>query len=140
MKAPVLIPVLVITVLLVSLGCSNKFPTTPSPTPYFVQQKEIPNAYMRALLIGKLVLVDGCLRVDSDDGDSYLVIWPQGFSLRANDKAIEIVDKNGQLVAREGDNLKIGGGELSHIAEYVLQPLPDNCPGPYWVVGNEITR
>jgi hypothetical protein len=129
--------------LTVETSCSKNLAASPTPTPFFPQQKETPNAFMDALLVGKLVLVDNCLRVNSHNlRESYLLIWPHDFSLHLHDEVMEIMDGNDQLVAREGDNLRLGGGEIPgrNVNEYTLQPLPDNCPGPYWIVGDEITR
>ncbi|HLO17158.1 MAG TPA: hypothetical protein VK206_20160 [Anaerolineales bacterium] len=132
-----------ITVLLIVVtGCSKNLGASPPPTLFFPQQKETPNAIMDALLIGKLVLVNNCLRVNDENDNSFLPIWPRGFSARLNDGIIEVVDDQDQLIAQVGDNLRIGGGEMpgQHIKEDTLQPLPDDCPGPYWLVGDEITR
>src|SRR5258706_492724 len=89
----------------------------------------------------------GYFTAEEDDlsdknNNSFLPIWPQGFSARLNDGIIEVVDENDQLIAQVDDNLRIGGGEMpgQSIRGYTLQPLPDNCPGPYWIVGDEITR
>ena len=36
-----------------------------------------------------------------------------------------------------GEEISIGGGEapLSEAQTFVEEPLPSDCPGPYWVVG-----
>src|SRR5258706_5805800 len=131
-----------ITVLLIfATGCSKNIGVTHTPTLFFPQQKETPNAIMDALLVGKLMLVNDCLRVNDENNNSFLPIWPQGFSARLNDGIIEVVDENDQLIAQVDDNLRIGGGEMpgQSIKGYTLQPLPDNCPGPYWIVGDKIT-
>ena len=69
-------------------------------------------------------------------------IWPYGFSLQIRENVIQIVDATGQVVAQVGNKLEISGGEMpaEHIAEYSAQPIPGNCPGPYWIVGHYIKR
>lgn len=130
-----------VTVLLATT-CSGNSVTASLPVPFFPQQRNAPNVYMDALLVGELTLVDGCLRLNDSDGNSFLLIWPQGFSLRNENDIIQIVDDTGQFVAQVGDNLKVSGGEMpgEYITEYLSQPLPNGCSGPYWIVGNEINR
>jgi hypothetical protein len=97
---------------------------------------------MDALLVGELLLVDGCLRINDSDDNGYLPIWPQNFSLRTKDNVIQVIDDTGRVIALVGDQLEISGGEMpaEHIEKYSAQPLPSNCPGPYWIVGNQINR
>ena len=123
----------------VAFGCNDKSVANSTPSPFFAQQKELPNVFMQADLTGKLVLVDGCLRLQNNDS-SYLIVWPWDFSLRADGAVIKILDGTGEIVAEVGDNLMIGGGESLSVTGFVLQPLPEECVGPYWIVGNEIIR
>ncbi len=104
-----------------------------SPISYFPRQRDPHPDNMTALLVGRLVVANGCLRVDSADGSSRLPIWPLAFSLRTSTTTAEIVDGSGQLVARSGDNVRMGGGEIPdhYVAELAVQPLPEKCPGPY---------
>ena len=96
---------------------NDKSVNTSTSTPFFPQQKENPASYMDAELVGELVLKDGCLRVD-DKYDNYLPVWPYGFSLNTGgDMVIEVIDDNGHIVARVGDEIKLGGGEMS--GEYI---------------------
>lgn len=96
---------------------------------------------MDSLMEGRLELDDnGCLRVDN-----YLIIWPYGFSLRTEGEDIQVIDEKGQVFAHVGDVIKIGGGEipLEEAREFieksiVEQPLPDDCQGPYWIVGEVV--
>jgi hypothetical protein len=88
------------------------------------------------------VVAEGCIRINSIVGESYLPIWPYGFSLQIKDNVIQILDGTGLVVAQVGDNLLVGGGVLpgEHRTEYSGQPIPGNCPGPYWIVGYHIER
>lgn len=141
MKEPMQVFILV-TVLLIVTACNDISATTSSPIPFFPQQRDAPNVYMDALLAGELVLIDGCLRVNDSDGNSYLLVWPQGFSLRIESNVIQVIDDTDHIVAQVGDKLEVSGGEMpgEYISEYLSQPLPSGCSGPYWIVGNEITR
>ncbi|GAB4581616.1 MAG: hypothetical protein Fur0022_43650 [Anaerolineales bacterium] len=127
--------------LLILSACGNNSGATLSPTPYFPQLKEEPNGYATALLMGELMLVDGCLRLDGNDGNSYLLIWPYDYSIGEENGVIQIFDGAAQAVAQVGDILKTGGGEssLEH-AQSLVASFPESCPGPYWLVGQGVEK
>jgi hypothetical protein len=107
------------------------FPTQPAPA----------GDVMEALLTGTLLPDDrDCLRVATEGGEPYLVIWPYGFTLKADGPALHVLDETGQLAAVVGSVVSLGGGEIPQEAYEAGHPdLPDDqCPGPYWIVG-EIT-
>jgi hypothetical protein len=96
---------------------------------------------MEAELIGELVLVNGCLRVNSIYGDgSVLSVWPPEFTLKAENDALQVLDGAGQVVARVGEEVYMGGGEgaAASLADCVRQQLPADCTGPYWIVGEGV--
>ncbi|MBN1658225.1 MAG: PD40 domain-containing protein [Anaerolineae bacterium] len=113
---------------------------TSLPVIFFFHQKEAPNAYMQALMEGELVLVDGCLRIGGADG--HVPIWPWDFALAAGAGDAQVVDGDGRIAAQIGDRLRLSGGEApaAPLVEDAARPLLANCPGPYWIVGNEIER
>jgi hypothetical protein len=86
---------------------------------------------MLAELHGEVVLDNGYLRVAD-----YLLIWPYGFSLHTEGEEIQVIDGNGQVVGRVGDQIDVGGGEstVEIVEKYIGQLLPDDCVGPYWIV------
>lgn len=131
-----------VAALLIVTACSDNSVTTSSPVPFFPQQRDAKPDVMSALLVGELALVDGCLRVNDSYGNSYLLVWPRGFSLRIESGVIQVIDDTDQFVAQVGDTLEVGGGEApaEHIVEYSAQPIPSGCPGPHWIVGNQIKR
>jgi len=87
------------------LGDEVPFSVTPDPTIHFPQLRARSPALMAALLVGKLVVEDGCLRVFADDGyGGHLVIWQPDYFL-----------KDLRLQLRE--------------------PLAEQCEGPYWLMG-----
>ncbi|MBN1246352.1 MAG: hypothetical protein JXC32_01780 [Anaerolineae bacterium] len=71
-------------------------------------------AEMAALLIGELVQVAGCLRVRAEGYDAgILVIWPYDHTVTADEFGnLEVRDGAGQVVAREGETVRMGGGEV----------------------------
>jgi hypothetical protein len=113
--------------------------SAPTTTPFFPVQMDGLDQ-MNALAEGKLVLDSGYLRLKPSFGESHLLIWPYGYSLSIEGKEIQVIDSDGQVAARVGDRIKVGGGEVpAEIVErYIGQPLPDNCPGPYWIVSEVV--
>jgi hypothetical protein len=102
---------------------------------------EGPRVMMEAELIGQLVLVDGCLRIESRHStESLLLIWPPEFGLVAEGDEIQVLDGEGQVVARVGEEVYMGGGggSATGLAECVQEQLPAACTGPYWIVGDGV--
>ncbi len=129
---------LLLVVMVVSIagitGCSSKRTDTPIE-PFFPVQKEVQITFMTALLQGELVLDNGCLRVHD-----VLVLWPHGYSWKTEGEGILIIDDKGQIAGWVGEQIKLGGGEVpAYFAEEKIgQPLPDSCPGPYWLAGEVV--
>ena len=138
--------ILLFTLLVVlgtSFACNDNSTSISSSSPFFPVQKA-GLASMEALLEGRLELDNGYLRVKYFD-DNYLLIWPHGFSLRTEGEEIQVIDSNGQVFACVGDKIRVGGGEKTgekakeFIEKYIVeQPLPDDCLGPYWVIGEVV--
>jgi hypothetical protein len=132
------------TILSTAVACNNDPTSISSSAPFFPVQKSGLGG-MTAELEGRLEMDDnGCLRVKYFD-DNYLLIWPHGFSMRTEGEEIQVIDSNGQVVACVGDKIYIGGGETpgekarEFIEESIVeQPLPDDCTGPYWIVGGTV--
>jgi len=139
---------MLLSVLLVS--CSGNTPTsqaTPSPSPqpsattiptpvptdmFFPQANKPAQDKMLALLLGKLILVDGCPRMEGSGGSSVLLFWPYNYSINRNANPAEIRDDTGKVVAHIGDYVEMGGGELPDSTE---KKLPNGCSGPIAIVG-----
>ena len=132
----------VFTTMLLAMTACNTAPTpTPSPTP---QVRIIATRYT-ALLVGELVMTDGCLRVnDVNSGTSFLLVWPRGqHTVSVEGDTVRIVDRvEGKTVVWHiGEIVRLGGGggeSIEHLDERLRPelPLPANCPGPYWIVGS----
>ncbi|MFZ3384446.1 MAG: S-layer protein domain-containing protein [Candidatus Methanoperedens sp.] len=112
------------------------------PAIFFPTQKEPARSYMQALLGAdnpeELIIKDGCLRAGG-----FLLVWPYGFSLTADNGTFQVIS-TGQIVARVGDKIKVGGGADEtpdgRIARgYSEQLLGERCSGPYFIVGEGIT-
>ena len=100
---------------------------------------------MEALAAGRVVVDDaGCIRLkDSRTGnEGDLIVWPPGYSMRAEDGDIRIVRGDGQAIARIGDKVELGGGQVAPPSgpreAYAKQlKIPEKCKGPLWIVGCE---
>lgn len=120
------------------VGENSPFTITPVPAVFMPQLKQRDAAFMTALLIGDLLVEEGCLRIrDIYTGESRLVIWQADYFLTDNDGVLTILDETGAVVAQVGERVFLGGGEQPSPNEAELrQPLPDSCGGPYWRMGN----
>lgn len=116
----------------------------PEPVPgvYFPVNKPGlgPEVHMAALLPGTLVLSGECLLVKSDNSEhTTLPIWPYDHRLRVEGNTIEVLNGNGEVVARVGEPVEMGGGEVpvdvDWINSHLHYPIPAACQGPYWIVG-----
>lgn len=143
-KSKRLIFLLVLAVVLsITVSCNKNSLNNSSDTPFFPVQKAS-GEQMLAELQGKLVSENDCLRVD-DGYSNYLIIWPHGFSMRTEGEEIQVLDSNRQVVARVGDYIYVSGGAFEgeqmeeHVEKNVLGlQLPDDCQGPYWIVGDTV--
>ena len=120
------------------IGENPPFAITPVPDVFMPQLKQRDVTFMTALLIGDLVVENGCLRIqDVYTGQSRLVIWQADYYLTGNDGVLAVLDETGAVVAQVGERVFMGGGEQSNVNEAEMhQPLPESCGGPYWRMGN----
>jgi hypothetical protein len=102
---------------------------------------------MDAILIGKLAKVEGCLRINDANGEtSYLAVWPSDYSLKVASGMIMVLDGAGTTRVRVGEEVFVSGGEtksvegIAALDDQLKQELSTRCPGPYWLVGNEVRR
>ena len=110
--------------LLVLTSAACAVPTL-APTP--VDSAE---ACPAALLEGELLADDqDAFLVRHEEGFVIAVIWPDGYTVRDGDTR-ELVDPSGEVVAREGDLVALGGGmNLDESAFVVCGPFTVTPPG-----------
>ncbi len=112
---------------------------TPDPAIHMPQLLARSVNVMEALLAGTLVVEDGCLRVAEGGGDSsHLVIWQPDYFVNNKDGLIEILDREGAVIGRVGEQLRLGGGEIrltQTLLSQLREPIPAGCAGPYWLMG-----
>lgn len=124
--------------------------STPGSGVVFIEQEPVKglNLGPTAMGGGKLVIdEEGCLRLKlpRGDGPSDIPVWPHGYSLSTENDEIRILNDKGRVVARVGDTVQVGGGEISRSEaggnfEEKRRKLgvPARCPGPLWMVFNEV--
>jgi hypothetical protein len=99
-------------------GCANPVLPTPGPSLIAVPTQPpvgagSPEACPAALLAATLVSHERWgLAVRDSAGLTRQVIWPNGYAGRRDGARLALIDAVGVLVAHEGDNLLIGGGEI----------------------------
>lgn len=144
--------VIIYVILFTVLGLSACAPkdSEPAPTdgPIPIEPEVLPlitqpapaTVFEEALLIGNLTYEDnGCWRI-SNEGTSFLIVWPHGFTATGMIGAPQVLDTKGEVVGTAGMEISLGGGaregEAATAFEDENPDLPlDQCPGPYWLVG-----
>jgi hypothetical protein len=111
--------------------------TTPSPA-------VIMTAYA-SYKIGEIINVDGCIRIrDQHTNKSAAIVWTPDVSATIDGDQVRIITgiirkETREFVFHFGDIVKIDGGESAFPDEELLQKLPPDCEGPYWIIGFSIT-
>lgn len=120
-------------------GSDRPLPITPVAGLTFPQLRARSSTFMTALLEGKLIAREGCLRVSADDAElGVLIIWQPDYFLNDDNGSVEVLDRDGRVVARVGQKVSMGGGEVPLTAELERQlrePITSRCEGPYWLMG-----
>jgi len=112
------------------------------PIPFPLQDKpDGERAVMEALASGTLIFVNNCIRISGPQGTSHMLIWPPDYSLKTENGTVEIINEAGEVVAKVGDRVQIGGGEvwsLPLLASSIQEQIPSQCTAPYWIVGDVV--
>ncbi len=96
---------------------------------------------LAAALFGKLVFANNCLRVDSANlGASYLLIWPPYIDVRMDNATVDVSDKLKSKITvwRIGETVEMAGGIVNRINDGERPLFSNDCPGPYWLVGDVV--
>ena len=94
-----------------------------------LQHQRGPIGTLDALLEGRLVLRENCLRVVTTwEPGGFVVVWPPGFKVKIVEGEVVITNGGGSVVAQVGDDVALGGGQPGG------SRFPDEsrCPGGKW--------
>jgi hypothetical protein len=128
----------------VELPAAKRPPTiTETPRPTETATPHVVATVLLAELIGKLKLVDGCVRVISryDNVVSRLLVWPPDFEVTIEKDSVRVIGgkvsgKRTEAFLQDGEMVLFGGGEISELNARPLLKEPPICSGPYWLVGS----
>jgi asparagine N-glycosylation enzyme membrane subunit Stt3 len=91
-----------------------------------------PNTYASILLLAAFSLA---LRVSERDEEAgRLIIWQPDYFLNNNQGTVEVLDREGKVVARVGEPISLTAAGVTDWERQLREPLPEQCPGPYWVM------
>jgi hypothetical protein len=101
-----------------------------------------PTEQMDALMEGELSLNGECLGVSVPGGGEFAtVVWPSGFSVKFDNGDVVLLDGEGEILAREGDPVSLGGGNSPDQDGEIADIAPDDCISDgYWMSGSEVRR
>ncbi|MDP2731388.1 MAG: hypothetical protein Q8O55_13065 [Dehalococcoidales bacterium] len=104
----------------------------PDPSVHFPQLKTRSGSFMEARMVGELALEDGYLRVGGS-----LIIWQPDYFVHNNNGTIEVLDRDGVVVGRVGEEIVMGGGGIpfEHVNKLLKEPLPSDIEGPFFLQG-----
>lgn len=113
------------------VGAAPSGPAAPpaSETPTTDPGPELPVAaaaspsLMAALLEGSLAVIADCLVIDDGTDEVTIGVWPPGWSATVRGDRIVVLDAGGEVFARDGDAVKVGGGHSDDAAA----ALPESC-------------
>lgn len=111
----------------------------------FLQKRNTSGSGMASELRGKLILIESCLRIRSDDNPKgSTVIWPNGYDYAIENNSVKILNNNGDTVAHVGEQIYVGGGGVpgrtpDEWAGYVTGDA-QRCAEPFWAVSTVVTN
>lgn len=111
--------------------------------PFEVNPPDSPVNFPQLKMSGALALNGGARELVLKDcylrfGEA-VIIWQPDYFLNSDNGTIEVLDRDGKVVAREGEEVYMMFGGLETVEEvnrYVKEPLPKDCPGPFLIQGH----
>jgi len=106
----------------------------PDPSVHFPQLKTRSGSFMEVRKVGALALEDGYLRVGGS-----LIIWQPDYFVHNNNGTIEVLDRDGVVVGRVGEEIVMGGGGIpfEHVNKLLKEPLPSDIEGTFFLQGGD---
>jgi hypothetical protein len=126
-----------------AVACAADPPSAPGGI--FFPTVPIGDAYPSGAMVGILEVRFCCVFIAAHQ-DHWLLLWPEGFTAQRADGQIEVLDGDGEIVAMEGERLRVGGGETNPIevggsgaaerwaTDLTGVDIPERCGDLYWIV------
>lgn len=113
--------------------------TSPAPSPWPEPLAAFPRVAddgdgmrLQALGAGRLIVENGCLRLDGGTG-SRLIVWTPTATPQPG-QPLRVFDPTTGFGVGVGDQIVIGGGAVDGVQQDGLEaPIPAECAGPYWL-------
>jgi hypothetical protein len=92
--------------------------------------------------IDHLVMDNGYLRVSLEKGNSFLLLWPPGYTVSDQNNIITVIIDHSPdfpLVAQISDEIQVSGRNVlpnEDIQKLLTYTFPKDAPGPYWLIGD----
>jgi hypothetical protein len=117
-------------------GCASDPTPTPALSAYFPRHASPLGTGHLALLEGPVVFKAGCIWVQSDPGDDFLILWPSNTTLGMINKLPAVLGPDRELLAETGDVVRLGGNTVDNeTAQELVGKMPKACAGEaFWVV------
>ena len=103
-----------------------------------VHQEPLATDWGHTAPLGELIDQDGCLRLARHNRSdrSTLLVWPPGYSLYIAWTHVSVLSPSGRVAARVGDTVRVSGMP----APKTWADASDlDCPGPYFLVGDDVS-
>ena len=106
-----------------------------------VRKPEQDPVNMEALVLGRLWIVDGCLKIGATAQEARTAVWRSGFRVGEDAKGLFVYHPANQARHRIGARVQFGGGyveilEPKWTAERIEEGNLRGCSGPFVFVGS----
>lgn len=85
------------------------------------------------LRTGKLVLEDGCLRLD-EERHKRVIVWQHEAALDVQADRLRVLDRDSRISIAPGERIVLGGNSGPVTDETLVMDADPACPGPYYLV------
>jgi len=122
-------------------GCSGMVPGAPIDLPAWSPGPDIPAGLAR----GTLRWDGDCVRLQTDDGPDWVVVWPPGTRLREDMVPPMVVDDGDRVIGSLGDRVSLAGapwpaGSWIQIRDRLLEDVPNECRDEAFWLGVPMPR
>jgi hypothetical protein len=127
--------IVIVLVMVMIAACSTGGNGSPSaatvvvPTFKPIPSGECPTAQMAAVRLRGDRAADPPVWVEDAQGKKMSVLWPNGFSARF-DPDLSLIGADGRVIARSGDLLDLGGGQVDPSYDFFACEVTDRTVSP----------